>query len=414
MQVIENIRRVVTCGAGGPLVGPAMRELAVLAGDLCVAVRDGRVAYVGPRAGLPAGFAGAARIDADGRVLTPGLIDCHTHPAFVKARAEEFELRMAGASYEQIAARGGGILTSMTAVRQADDATLLAQTVRNLRRLRNHGVVVAEGKSGYGLNTKDERRQLAAIRDAGEHADMHTVRTCLAAHSLPAEYRGGDEKRAEYLRLVMEQILPAAVQGGLAQRADVFCERGVFTPAETRAVAQAASRLGLHVTIHAEQLHLTGGATIAASVGAHSADHLEYLDDAGAKAMRDAGTAAVLLPGSTYALKMDKWADGRKLIDMGLCVALATDFNPGSSPVCNPAFVMNLAVMHCGLTPAEALAGFTANAAHALRLPPGEYGVVAPGARAAFGLWDVDDEREIAYYAGSNLCEVITCDGWRS
>lgn len=413
-HVIENVRRVVTCGTGAPLLGPAMRELGVLADEPCVAVRDGRVAFVGARKNLPQDFAKARRIDGNGRVLTPGLVDCHTHPAFVKGRAEEFAMRLAGASYEEIAARGGGILSSTRAVRETDDATLTAQTTRNLLRLRRHGVVVVEGKSGYGLNLKDELRQLAAIRDAGEQADMHTVRTCLAAHSLPAEFRGSDARRADYLRLVIDEILPAAVQGGLAHRADVFCEQGVFTPDETRAIAQAAMKLGLQVTIHAEQLHLTGGAAVAAQVGAASADHLEFIDDTGARAMADAGTCAVLLPGSTYVLQMDRWADGRRLVDMGLCVALATDFNPGSSPVCNPAFVMNLAVMYCGLTAAEALAAFTVNAAHALRLPPGEYGVIAKGSRAAFALWDVDDEREIAYYAGSNLCEVIACPGWRS
>ncbi len=413
-HVIENLSRVVTCGAGGPLIGPAMRELGVRTGDPCVAVRDGRVAFVGARRDLPADYSNASRVDGKGRVLTPGLVDCHTHPAFVRARAEEFAMRLAGASYEEIAAQGGGILSSTRAVRGSDDTTLTAQTTRNLLRLRKHGVFVAEGKSGYGLNLKDELRQLHAIKAAGEQADMHTVRTCLAAHSLPAEFRGDDGKRAQYLRLVIDEILPAAARNGLAQRADVFCEQGVFTEGETRAVAQAAERLGLQVTIHAEQLHLTGGAAVAAQVGAVSADHLEFIDDAGARAMADAGTCAVLLPGSTYVLKMDRWADGRRLIDMGLCVALATDFNPGSSPVANPAFVMNLAVMHCGFTPEEALAAFTVNAARALRLPAGEYGAITAGSRAAFALWDVDHEREIAYYAGSNLCEGLSCPGWRS
>lgn len=401
--LIENLRRVFTAGESG-----------TLAGDLCVAVRDGRVAFVGARADLPEEFVAADHVDGRGMLLTPGLIDCHTHPAFVRGRADEFAQRLAGASYEEIAARGGGIVSSTIAVREAGDDVLLAQTARNLQRLRRHGVVIAEGKSGYGLSLRDEIRQLQAIRDAGEACDMHTVRTCLAAHSLPLEYRGSDEKRAEYLRLVIDEILPAAAREGLAQRADIFCEQGVFTPDETRRVGQAARDLGLRLTIHAEQLHTTGGAGVAAELEADSADHLEYLDPSAIPAMRDAGAAAVLLPGSTYVLKMEKWADGRALIDAGLRVALATDFNPGSSPIANPAFVMNLAVMHCGLTPEEALLGFTREAAYALRLPPGEYGVVQPGARAAFALWDVDHEREIPYYAGSNLCaEVITCPGWR-
>lgn len=415
MQVIENIRRLVTCGAGGPLLGPAMRELAVLVDDPCVAVRNGRVAFAGRRADLPGEFAGAPRLDAGGRVLTPGLVDCHTHPAFVKARAEEFEMRVAGASYEEIAAKGGGILTSMRAVRQADDISLARQTARNLRRLRSHGVVVAEGKSGYGLSLESELRQLAAIRQAGDAADVHTVRTCLAAHSVPPEFRGTEDGKDAYLQLVIEQILPRVVRDGLAERADIFADRVAgFDLRQLQKFCEAARKLGLRLTVHADQLREDGGGEIAAKFHADSADHLEFLDPAGTDLMRAHGTSAVLLPGSTYVLKMNQWADGRFLIDQGLNVALATDFNPGSSPVCNPAFVMNLAVMHCGLTAIEALAAFTANAAHALRLPPGEYGVIAQGSRAAFALWDVDDEREIAYYAGSNLCEVITCEGWRS
>lgn len=416
--VLENLRRVVTCAPGGtpgPLLGTRMGDLAALEGDLCVAATEGRVAYVGPRAGLPAAFAGAPRKDCGGLLLTPALVDCHTHPAFVRARAEEFELRLRGASYEEIAARGGGILSSTRAVRESSDAALGHATRRNLARLRAHGVAVVEGKSGYGLGLEHELRQLRAIRDAGEALDLFTVRTCLAAHSLPAEYRGSAAARDDYLKLVCEHILPAAARDGLATRADVFCEQGAFTPDETARVGRRAGQLGLRVTIHAEQLHPSGGAAAAAALGADSADHLEFAGNAEFAAMLAAGTAAVLLPGSTHCLRMSRWADGRAMVEAGLCVALATDFNPGSSPVANPAFVMNLAVLHCGLTPAEALAAFTVNAAHALRLPPGEFGVVAPGARAAFSLWDVDHEREIAYYAGSNLCaEVITCDGWRS
>jgi imidazolonepropionase len=408
--VIENLRRVVTCDGEG-----AMGDLHVLADDPCVVVRDGRVMYAGPRAGLPGRHDASGRVDGRGAVLTPGLVDCHTHPAFVRGRANEFTLRLAGASYEEIAAAGGGIVSSSNAVRESTPEALTAQTTRNLLRLRRHGVVAVEGKSGYGLSLEHELNQLRAVRDAGERADMHTVRTCLAAHSLPMESRGSDAGRAAYLKLVTETILPAAARDGLAQRADVFCERGVFSPGETRAVGRAAAASGLRVTVHAEQLSDSGGALVAAELGADSADHLEYLSESGADAMLKAGTAAVLLPGSTYVLKMDRWADGRGLIDKGLTVALATDFNPGSSPIANPAFVMNLAVMHCGLTPEEALAAFTVNAARALRLSTDEWGVIKPGSRAAFALWDVDHEREIPYYAGSNLClEVITCRGWRS
>ena len=415
MLVLENIRRVVTCslpGVKGPLLGAIMGELAPLAGELCVAEREGRVAFVGERRSLPREFAKAPRHDCRGLVMTPALIDCHTHPAFIRARAEEFEQRLRGASYEAIAAAGGGIVSSMKAVRDSGDTELLAATRRNLSRLRAHGVGVVEGKSGYGLNLEHELRQLRAIRNAGDECDMQTLRTCLAAHSLPPEFKG---RRAEYLALVCEQVIPRAAQGGLAQRVDVFCERNVFTPEESAQVAHAAQKHGLRVTIHAEQLSLSGGGRVAAVVGADSADHLEYADAATLAAMKQAGTAAVLLPGSTWHLRQDRWADGRAMVESGLCVALATDFNPGSSPVANPSFVMNLAVLRCGLTPAEALCAFTRNAAHALRLDTAQWGVIQPGSRAAFALWDVDHERELAYYAGTNLCaEVITCKGWRS
>jgi imidazolonepropionase len=413
--VIENLSRLVTCDGGGPLFGAKMRQLNVQADDPAVGVENGRVTYIGAREGLPDVFDTAEYVDGFGAVMTPGLVDCHTHPAFVRSRADEFAKRLAGATYEEIAAAGGGIVSSTKAVREASDDTLVAETLRNLRRLKRHGVVAVEGKSGYGLSLSDELRQLLAIRDAGEVADMHTVRTCLAAHSIPPEYRGSDAKRAEYLDLVLNEVLPAAAKDGLAQRADIFCERGAFTPDDTRRLAARAKELGLRLTVHADQLSNTGAAGIAAEALADSADHLEYTDANGLAGMVANRTSAVLLPGSTYMLKMDKWADGRAMINMGVCVALATDFNPGSSPVANPAFVMNLAVMRCGLTPEEALAAFTVNAAQALRLNTAEWGVIRPGSRAAFTLWDVDHEREIAYYAGSNLCNgVVTCRGWRS
>jgi imidazolonepropionase len=402
--VLVNTPRLIACTDG---VNP-------MAGNLAIAIELGRVVWVGELDALPQSFSSATRLDARGALVTPGLIDCHTHPAFVRARADEFAMRIAGATYEQIAAAGGGIVSSTNAVREVDDAALLAQTSRNLERLRAHGVVVAEGKSGYGLSMHHELRQLEAIRQAGEAAEMFTIRTCLAAHSLPMEFRGDANRREEYLRIVCEEILPTAAANGLAQRADVFCEEGVFTPEESLRVGKAALAAGLRVTVHAEQLHPSGGATVAAELGADSADHLEYLPQEGLERMLEAGVSAVLLPGSTHVLKMDRWADGRRMVDAGLNVALATDFNPGSSPIANPAFVMNLAVMHCGLTPDEALLGFTRNAALALRLDASEWGCIAPGSRAAFALWDVDHEHELPYYAGSNLCrEVVTCRGWQ-
>lgn len=415
--VIENLRRVVTCApeGGGPLTGRRMRSLGTLVGNLCIAVQNGRVSYAGPRDELPVAWAQAEFHDGGGLVCTPGLIDCHTHPAFVRSRADEFALRLAGASYAEIAEAGGGIVSSTRTVREATTETLTLETERNLLRLKRHGVVVAEGKSGYGLSLEHELRQLRAIRDAGDDADMHTVRTCLAAHSVPLEYREQENGREKYLQLVLDEILPAVIDEGLAERADIFHDKGAFPLAEVQEFGRRVRELGLRLTVHADQMAEDAGGETAAANDADSADHLEYMDPAGLDLMLERGTCAVLLPGSTYVLKMDRWADGRMMIDAGLTVALATDFNPGSSPVANPAFVMNLAVMHCGFKPTEALAAFTVNAAQALRLNTDEWGVIKPGSRAAFALWDVDHEREIPYYAGSNMCvEVVTCAGWRS
>lgn len=400
--VIENPRRVATCG-----------PLGVLEGDVCLGIRKGRLRYLGPRAQLPVEFTHASRFDAGRRLLTPALIDCHTHPAFVRARAEEWQLKLKGVSYEEIAARGGGILSSARAVAQADNATLAAATLRHLHWLRQHGVAVVEGKSGYGLCLEHELRQLRAIAHAGDQAEMKTIGTCLAAHALPEHLRGLPELREQYLREVCDEILPQAARAGLAQRADVFCERGVFTPQEARRVGQAARACGLALTVHADQLSHSGGTRIACELGAQSADHLEYIGDGDIAEMKVAGVAAVLLPGSTFFLRQDQWAPARKLIEAGVAVALATDFNPGSSPICNPAFIMHLAVKHLAMTPQECLEGFTVHAARALGLGE-DWGVIKPGSRAAFAIWDVEDVGELPYYVGGNLCAgVITCQGWR-
>ena len=401
--VVENIRQVATMAA------PAVAD-----GDVALGVRKGRVRYLGPRASLPPEFGSAERFDAGQRLLTPALIDCHTHPAFVKARAEEWQLKLAGVSYEEIAARGGGILSSARAVASADNAALAGATLRNLSLLKAHGVGVLEAKSGYGLCLEHELRQLRAIAHAGDSVEIKTVGTCLAAHSLPENRRGSSELREQYLREVCDEILPQAARSGLAARADVFCERGVFTPEETRRVGQAAKACGLALTVHADQLSHSGGTRVACALGAQSADHLEYVDDADIAAMKAAGVVAVLLPGSTFFLRQNQWAPARALIEAGVPVALSTDFNPGSSPICNPAFIMHLAVRHLGMSPGECLAGFTRHAARALGLSGDEWGIIKPGSRAAFAIWDVEDARELPYYTGSNLCAgVITCQGWR-
>jgi imidazolonepropionase len=404
--VLRGARRVVTCAGDRSSPTGALENVEVL-------VEHGRVAAV-----LPAGAVTSPDVlahDLKGALLTPALIDCHTHPAFMTARTGEWLSRLHGASYEDIAAAGGGILSSVRSLRAAGREALTRATLRNLLRLRAHGVAFVEGKSGYGLSLEHEIASLEAIGAAAREADMLATRTCLAAHSLPAEYRGEPARRDAYIELVCRAILPEVARRGLAERADVFCERGAFTPEQTLAVGRAARELGLRMTIHADQLSASGGARAAAELEADSADHLEFTGEADQLAMLEAGVSAVLLPGSTFHLRQERWADARGLIARGLNVALSTDFNPGSSPICSPAFIMHLAVTKLAMTPAQALLGFTVNAARALRIKDGEAGVIAPGARAAFATWDLDHEDEIAAFAGSNLCTgVLTCRNWQA
>ncbi|HZH07334.1 MAG TPA: imidazolonepropionase, partial [Lautropia sp.] len=367
--------------------------------DGVVAVHEGRIAWAGARKDAPS-FTAVDRIDGGGGWLTPGLIDCHTHLVHGGNRAAEFELRLQGASYEEIARAGGGILSTVAATRQASEEELLELARPRLATLAEEGVTTVEIKSGYGLDTENELKMLRVARRLGEdRADAtRVVTTLLAAHALPPEFAG---RKDDYIDEVCDSMIPAAAAAGLADAVDAFCEGIAFSPAQCGRVFEAARRHGLPVKLHADQLSNLGGAALVARHGGLSADHIEYADEAGVAALAAAGTVAVLLPGAFYFLRETQQPPVAALRRHGVQMALATDFNPGSSPLLSPLLAMNMACTLFRLTPAEALAGFTVNAAAALGLT-GEIGRIAQGLRAELALWDVGQPAELAYMMGSN------------
>lgn len=367
--------------------------------DAVVAVRDGRIAWVGARDEAP-GFDAVDRIDGGGGWLTPGLVDCHTHLVYGGNRSAEFEMRLHGAGYEEIARAGGGILSTVKATRKASEADLLQSARARLATLVEEGVTTLEIKSGYGLDTDNELKMLRVARQLGEDQSDATrvVTTLLAAHALPPEFAG----RADaYIDEVCASMIPAASAAGLADAVDAFCEGIGFSPEQCARVFEAARRHDLPIKLHADQLSNLGGAALAARYRALSADHVEYADQAGAAAMAAAGTVAVLLPGAFYFLRETQLPPVAALRKHGVRIALATDCNPGSSPLLSPLLTMNMGCTLFRLTPAEALAGFTVHAAAALGLGD-EIGRVAVGMRAELALWDIERPAELAYMMGAN------------
>ncbi|MCW0233425.1 MAG: imidazolonepropionase [Ferrovibrio sp.] len=374
-----------------------------------LALKDGRIAWIGPADALPKDGIGreTAVHDVGGGWITPGLIDCHTHLVYGGDRAHEFELRLNGASYEEIARAGGGIRATVTATRTADEATLLAQGEKRLRPLLAEGVTTLEIKSGYGLDLENELKTLRVARRLGETYPLRVRSTLLAAHALPPEYAGDADG---YIDLVCEKIIPAAKQAGLADAVDAFCETIGFTLAQTRRVFEAARKHGLPVKLHAEQLSNMNGAALAASFRALSADHLEYLDEAGVQAMAQAGTVAVLLPGAFYILRETKLPPIDLLRRHGVPIAISTDCNPGTSPVTSLLLMLSMACTLFHLTPAEALAGVTHEAARALGMAD-SVGSLETGKMADFVVWDIERPAALAYQVGLNPIRQVVFAG---
>jgi len=370
--------------------------------------RDGVIEWIGPMTELDAqrstppralgrgGTDGAMRagdvVDAMGALVTPGLIDCHTHLVFAGNRAHEFEMRLEGATYEEIARGGGGIVATVKATREASDARLLVEAGRRLDAMLAEGVSAVEIKSGYGLDMPTELKCLRVARELGEGRAVHIATTLLGAHAVPPEFQGRAE---EYIDFVCLELIPAVAAAGLADAVDAFCEGVGFNPAQTRRVFEAARAHGLRIKLHADQLSNLGGAALAAEFGALSADHLEYTDEAGVAAMAKAGTVAVMLPGAFYFLRETRPPPIEALRRHGVPMAVATDCNPGTSPITSLLTTMNMACTLFRMRPEEALAGVTTHAARALGLA--DRGVLEPGRRADFVVWDAEDPAELAW-----------------
>ena len=369
-------------------------------------VVDGEnLAWVGAEADLPRGLAIDAEHDLGGAVVTPGLVDCHTHLVYGGARAKEFELRLEGASYEDIARAGGGIRSTVAATRAASDEALFASARARAEALIAEGVTTLEIKSGYGLSAEHEARCLRVARRLGRELPLTVRTTCLSAHTLPPEFDG---RADDYIDAVCAW-LPVLRDEGLIDAVDAFCERIAFTPAQTRRVFAAARALGLPVKLHAEQLSDTGGAALAAEFGALSCDHLEYLGDDGVQAMAKAGSVAVLLPGAFYFLRETKLPPIAALRAADAPIAIATDHNPGSSPTLSPLLMLSMACTLFRLTPEEALRGMTVHAARALGLA--DRGTLATGQRADFVAWNVQHPNELAYWFGHRPSARVVAGG---
>ena len=366
-----------------------------------VVISADRIKWVGAEKELPDEFAGLQGKNLEGRLVTPALIDCHTHLVYGGSRATEFELRLNGASYEEISRNGGGILSTVTATRNASEDELLAQSLPRLDALLSEGVATIEIKSGYGLDIETEIKMLRVARQLGKERSVRVKTSFLGAHAIPPEFSG---KADAYIDFVCEEVLPAVHYENLADAVDGFCENIAFSPNQISRVFEKAKSFGLPVKLHAEQLSNLGGATLAAKYGALSADHLEFLDQTGVEVMGESGTVAVLLPGAFYTLRETQLPPLESLRKAEVPIAIATDCNPGSSPLTSILLCMNMACTLFRMTPEEALCGVTIIAAQALGIGD-EVGTIEVGKKAELAVWNVDQPAELAYRAGFNPLE---------
>jgi imidazolonepropionase len=397
---IVNIGQLVTLsGSPRPRTGAELSDLAILK-DAAMLIENERIAAVGTYAELKSKIPTSTTIiDANHRCVTPGFVDAHTHLVFAGNRAAEFEQRIAGATYQQIAAAGGGILRTVALTRAASEDELLAAARRPLDWMLRSGTTTIEAKSGYGLDHDTELKMLRVIRRLNEEGPTRIVPTLLAAHTVPPEYK---DRRADYVRFVAEELIPEVAKLGLAKYCDVFCDDHAFSAEEAHVVLTAAVRNGLGLRVHAEQFRSGTGAVIASNLGAATADHLEAIEDEDLFHLWAAGTQPVLLPGSVFALSRTQYPPARKMIEAGLAIVLATDFNPGSSPVPSMPFMLSLACLQMGLSPAEALTAATINAAHSLGLGT-EIGSLEARKQADFVIHEFADYRELAYFIAAPL-----------
>jgi imidazolonepropionase len=379
-----------------------MRDAGILK-STAVAVSNGRIAMIGAAGDLEHAYRDAEIVDCRGGVLTPGLVDSHTHGVFGKPRFEEHEQRAEGLDYMEIAKRGGGIHASVRDFRLRSEDELYALALQRISELASYGTTTLEIKSGYGLSIEDELKALRVIGRLAERQPMRIVATWLGAHEIPHDYRTSEGRRKEFIDLLVDAMLPKVVEQGIARFADAFCEPGVFTIDETQRILMASRDAGLGIKIHADELKPCGGAELAASLGAVSADHLAAISQRGIEALANSDTVATLLPGTMLFLGKARQAPARALIDAGAAVALASDFNPGTSPTVNFPLMLTLGVSQLHMSLAEVLIAATVNGAAAVRLA-GETGQIAPGFAADLALFAIGDVRELPYWYGARLC----------
>jgi imidazolonepropionase len=383
-------------------------------GTDAIAVEDGRIAWLGSMEELPTDYTSGAVVDGGGRWLTPGLIDCHTHLVYGGNRAEEFELRLTGVAYDEIARRGGGILSTVRATRAASEEELYDSATRRLQNFLREGVTGIEIKSGYGLNRETELKMLRVARRLGEDFPLAVSTTFLGAHTVPPEYASSSESSCEkgddYIDHLCQELLPEVAGEKLADAVDIFCESIGFNLEQAERLFTAAQALDLPIKAHVEQLSNMGGAALAAKFGARSVDHLEYLDETGVAALQASGTVAVLLPGAFYFLRETQLPPVEQLRRAGIPMAIASDSNPGSSPAGSLLLMLNMACTLFSMTPEEALAGVTRHAAQALGWER-ERGILEPGKRADMVLWDIHHPAELAYAIGNNPCHRVVVGG---
>ncbi|MBZ5622951.1 MAG: imidazolonepropionase [Acidobacteriia bacterium] len=406
--VVWNCSQLVTlAGPQRARIGPEMRDLLIVP-DGAMLVRDGRIAAVGTRRGMETAVSRSIQIvDAGGRVVLPGFVDAHTHPVFAGTRADEFEQRAEGATYAEISARGGGIRSTVRRTRDASETDLLASARKYREWFLRGGTTTIEAKSGYGLSLESELKILRVIRQLGSEGILRYVPTFLGAHEVPDEYRGRIDA---YIDLLIHEMLPRVAEERLAEYCDVFCEPSVFPADKARAILRAAQSLGFGLRLHADQFSADEGAQLAAELGAATADHLESTGPAGLEALRAAEVQPVLLPASVYNLGSTRYPAARRMIDLGLPIVLATDFNPGSSPTTSMPMVLSLACTQMKLTPAEALTAATINAAYSLRRGH-EIGTLEAGKLADFAIHDCADYRELPYFFGRDPARAVYING---
>lgn len=396
LAIINCSQLVTLAGPQRPRVGEELRELSIIENGAML-VREGRIEKVGKRETIePLLTADCEVVDAANRIVLPGFVDAHTHPVFAGNRANEFELRASGATYEQIALAGGGIRSTVRNTRAVSEDELVVSGKRYAEWFLRCGTTTVEAKSGYGLTVDDELKMLRAIRRLNDETPLSYVPTFLGAHVVPEEFKGNS---SGYVDLIVEEMLPRVAAENLAEFCDVFCEVGAFTVEESRRILTAAKQFGLKLRVHADQLSLGGGSALAAELGAVTADHLEQADQSAIRNLQSAFVQPVLLPCSVLMIGSQKYANARAMIEAGLAVVIATDFNPGSSPVVSMLLALTLASTQMKMTPAEAITAATINAAYSLGRG-NEIGSLEPGKRADVVIYDCGDYRELAYFAG--------------